>query len=73
MDMPSHSFRKVNKTIKQKKSHKSNTGIHENSRDSQRLRRAAAREDRISKLSVNRSKKNEPTRECGQKRMLSSC
>ena len=48
---------KVHKKINKKKG-KSN-GLHENSRDAQKLRRAGARLEKLDKLRVARSKANE--------------
>lgn len=48
---------KVQKQITKKRGHKSNS-LHENSRDSQRLRTAGAREDKLAKLLVAATKAN---------------
>ncbi|MCJ1310000.1 hypothetical protein MMC25_003661 [Agyrium rufum] len=52
------SLSKVTKKINKKKG--SATSLHENSRDSQMLRRASARDDKISKTSSMRQKLNKP-------------
>ncbi|KAK5155349.1 translation machinery-associated protein 16 [Cryomyces antarcticus] len=57
--MPSKSLSKVSKHISKKKGAKINS-LHENSRDSQRLRRASARDDKINRLSSARAKMNRP-------------
>jgi translation machinery-associated protein 16 len=49
---------KVQKQISKKRGGKPNS-LHENSRDSQRLRRAGAREDKIAKLVAAASKANQ--------------
>jgi Translation machinery-associated protein 16 len=49
---------KVQKQISKKRGGKSNT-LHENSRDSQRLRTAGAREDKIAKLVAAASRANQ--------------
>ena len=49
---------KVQKQISKKRGGKSNS-LHENSRDSQRLRRAGAREDKIAKLVSAASRANQ--------------
>ncbi|KAL9103632.1 MAG: hypothetical protein Q9187_008985 [Circinaria calcarea] len=52
------SLAKVHKKISKKKG--SLTSLHENSRDSQRLRRASARDDKLSKVAAARIKANQP-------------
>ncbi|KAI9824366.1 MAG: hypothetical protein M1819_000871 [Sarea resinae] len=53
------SLSKVQKHIVKKRGGKA-TSLHENSRDSQRLRRAGARDDKIAKVSASRAKSNRP-------------
>ncbi|KAK8222065.1 translation machinery-associated protein 16 [Zalaria obscura] len=55
--MPS-SYAKVQKHVSKKKGSKINA-LHENSRDSQRLRRAVGRDDKISRAAAVREKANE--------------
>ena len=56
--MPSK-LAKVHKHVAKKKGSKINS-LHENSRDAKRLRRAGARDDRVSKLSASRERNNKP-------------
>lgn len=58
-----HSLSKVQKNIKQKKGPKAASSIHEDSRDGQRLKRAAARDGKIAKLADVRGKRNQPLRQ----------
>lgn len=51
---------KIQKRIAKKKG--SINSLHENSRDSKRLRRACARADKLEKLSASRAKAREPFR-----------
>ncbi|MCJ1297342.1 hypothetical protein MMC08_000128 [Hypocenomyce scalaris] len=53
------SLAKVHKKIS-KKTKGNISSLHENSRDSQRLRRAGARDDKLARLSKARSKANQP-------------
>ncbi|KAF2087187.1 hypothetical protein K490DRAFT_42499 [Saccharata proteae CBS 121410] len=57
--MPSKSLSKISKHVVKKKGAKA-TALHENSRDSQRLQRAAARDDKLNRLANARSKQNQP-------------
>ncbi|KAI9877458.1 MAG: hypothetical protein M1830_003842 [Pleopsidium flavum] len=52
------SLAKVHKKISKKRGNMSS--LHENSRDSQRLRRAGARDDKLARLSTARAKINQP-------------
>ncbi|MCJ1376062.1 hypothetical protein MMC20_007300 [Loxospora ochrophaea] len=52
------SFAKVQKKVFKKKGNA--PSLHENSRDSQKLRRASAREDKLMKLSASRAKSRQP-------------
>ncbi|KAI9706573.1 MAG: hypothetical protein M1836_003580 [Candelina mexicana] len=52
------SLAKVQKKISKKKG--STNSLHENSRDSQRLRRAGARDDKLAKVAAARVKSNQP-------------
>jgi translation machinery-associated protein 16 len=54
----SKSLHKVQKQISKKRSGKTNS-LHENSRDSQRLRRAGAREDKIARIVAAASRANQ--------------
>jgi len=54
----SKSLHKVQKQISKKRGGKSNS-LHENSRDSQRLRRAGAREDKIARIVAAASRANQ--------------
>lgn len=56
--MPSK-LNRVQKHVTKKKGAKINA-LHENSRDAQRLRRAGARDERVSKLTATREKQNRP-------------
>ncbi|OCL14071.1 hypothetical protein AOQ84DRAFT_281859 [Glonium stellatum] len=56
--MPSKSFNKVQKHIAKKKGR--NTVLHENSRDTHRLQRASARDDKLNRLAAVRGKQNRP-------------
>lgn len=56
--MVSKNVTKVQKHIVKKKG--KNAPLHENSRDSRRLARAGAREDKLHKLSSTRAKLNRP-------------
>jgi len=60
--MPSKNVTKVQKHIAKKKG--KNAPLHENSRDSRRLARAGAREDKLSRISSARAKLNLPFRAC---------
>lgn len=64
--MPS-SYAKVQKHVSKKKGSKINA-LHENSRDSQRLRRAVGRDDKISRAAAVREKANEGFRKYDRKR-----
>ena len=57
------SLAKVHKKIS-KKTKGNISSLHENSRDSQRLRRAGARDDKLARLSKARSKANQPHSQC---------
>lgn len=65
------SLSKVQKHIAKKKG--KNTALHENSRDSLRLQRAAARDDKLTRLASAREKQNRPHRKapmlCRNQRM----
>ncbi|KAI9723691.1 MAG: hypothetical protein M1812_000991 [Candelaria pacifica] len=52
------SLAKVQKKISKKKG--STNSLHENSRDSQRLRRAGARDDKLARVAAARAKTNQP-------------
>ncbi|KAI9816491.1 MAG: hypothetical protein M1827_001623 [Pycnora praestabilis] len=52
------SFAKVHKKISKKRGNINS--LHENSRDSQRLRRAGARDDKLGRVSTARAKANQP-------------
>ena len=52
------SLAKVQKKISKKKGNI--TSLHENSRDSQRLRRAGARSDKLNRVATARAKANRP-------------
>jgi translation machinery-associated protein 16 len=54
--MVSNRLDKVHKAITKKKG--KNPNLHENSRDTQRLQRAAGRDDKINRLSKIREKQN---------------
>ena len=56
--MPSKSLSKVQKHIAKKKGR--NTVLHENSRDTHRLQRASARDDKLNRLAAVREKQNRP-------------
>lgn len=58
--MVSKNVNKVQKHIAKKKG--KNAPLHENSRDSRRLARAGAREDKLHRLSSGRAKLNTPYR-----------
>ncbi len=60
--MPSKSLRKVQKHIGKKKGR--TPALHEKSRDAQRLRRASARSDKLSKVGKARANLNQPLRMC---------
>ena len=60
--MPSKSLRKVQKHIGKKKGR--TPALHEKSRDAQRLRRASARSDKLSKVGKARANLNQPLRKC---------
>jgi translation machinery-associated protein 16 len=49
---------KIQKKVAKKKGNV--TSLHENSRDSQRIRRASGREDKLARLSSTRAKLNQP-------------
>ena len=51
----------LNKVVKKVTKKKGNTNaLHENSRDAKKLRKAASREDRLSRLAAVRVKLNQP-------------
>ncbi|KAF2500838.1 hypothetical protein BU16DRAFT_614538 [Lophium mytilinum] len=56
--MPGKGLQKVQKQIAKKKGR--NTVLHEHSRDTQRLQRASARDDKIIRLTSLRNKQNRP-------------
>ena len=56
--MPSNRLNKVQKHIAKKKG--KNVSLHENSRDSHRLQRASARDDKLNRLASVREKQNRP-------------
>lgn len=56
--MPSKSLSKVQKHVAKKKGR--NTVLHENSRDTHRLQRASARDDKLNRLAAVREKQNRP-------------
>ena len=57
------SLAKVHKQIS-KKTKGNISSLHENSRNSQRLRRAGARDDKLARVSKARAKANRPHRQC---------
>lgn len=56
--MPSNRLGKVQKHITKKKG--KNAALHENSRDTHRLQSAAARDDKLNRLTAVREKQNRP-------------
>ncbi|KAF2174750.1 hypothetical protein K469DRAFT_613427 [Zopfia rhizophila CBS 207.26] len=56
--MPSNRLSKVQKHITKKKG--KNVSLHENSRDTHRLQRASARDDKLNRLAAVREKQNRP-------------
>ncbi len=60
--MPAKSLSKVQKHVSKKKG--KSAALHENSRDSRRLRRASTRDDKLAKITSARAKSNQPYRTC---------
>ncbi|KAF2121816.1 translation machinery-associated protein 16 [Lophiotrema nucula] len=56
--MGSNKLHKVQKHVQKKKG--KNPNLHENSRDTQRLQRASARDDKVNRLTAIREKQNRP-------------
>ncbi|KAF2758178.1 hypothetical protein EJ05DRAFT_379856 [Pseudovirgaria hyperparasitica] len=56
--MPTKTFTKVQKHIAKKKG--KNAALHEHSRDSHRLQRAAMRDDKVQRITSARAKQNQP-------------